>query len=78
MLTKYIGEDEEWHNLLPSKTIELKNSQLYDVDFQIEGPQMIVNGQPVIAPDSTIWCVFPDGVKIPYAANLLENFWEVK
>jgi uncharacterized protein YlzI (FlbEa/FlbD family) len=74
---KYIGESTEWHNLSPDVTIELKNGEDYDVQLQQEGPQMIVNGQMVIHPDTTIWAVFNgrEQIRIPYAANLVNNFW---
>lgn len=76
-MTVYIGEDTVWNNLIPNVQMELKNNQDYNVQFQQEGPQMIINGQPVITPDTTIWAVFQNGCKIPYAGNLIQNFWRI-
>lgn len=76
-MTVYIGEDTVWNNLLPNTQIVLKHGEDYNVQFQQDGPQVIMNGQPIITPQTTIWAVFPDGSKIPYAGNLVKNFWSI-
>lgn len=73
---RYVGEDMVWHNLIPQIDQELKNGQYYDVQVSSDGPQMMVNGQPIVHPNSSVIVSFRNGVSIPYAPNLFHLFWE--
>lgn len=73
---RYIGQDMVWQNLIPPISQELKNGQSYDVQISSDSPQMIVNGQPMIHPNASILVNFDNGVSIPYAPDLFNNFWE--
>lgn len=77
MEVQYIGEDTVWHNLLPEIDIELKKDSYYNVEVSIDGPQMFVNGQQIITPESTVIISFADNVWIPYAPDLVSNFWRL-
>ena len=74
MIFRYIEKDTIFHNLVPRVDIQLINGECYDIELRIDSPQIIVNGQAVEHPDATIW-VRVNGVEIPYAPSLLDNFW---
>lgn len=78
MMITYIGEDEEWENLAPPDKIKLEKNKAYDIEISIDGPQMIVNGQRIMTEQNTAIVQFVNsGIWIPYAPNLLQNFWRV-
>lgn len=70
MKAKYIGPEYEFNN------VSLIKDQEYDINIEQTGPQMIVNGQPVVLGDSTL-IVHVGNVAIPYAPNLIENAWQI-
>ena len=72
---EYIGPNEHWNNLVPAMEIDLIAGQQYPLKLMYDGPQVIVNGQPVIDPDCTVWACFNNGIRIPYAPNVVSNFW---
>lgn len=73
---KYIGQKEEYTDILTKEDIVLSPGEYYDIDISLDGPQMIVNGQQMIHPDSTVWIHVGDKISIPYAPSLVSNFWE--
>lgn len=76
MSFKYIGENYIYKDIISNKEIQFENGKEYNVIFKYEGPQIIVNGQPVVDPNGTIWGEFQEqGVRVPYAPKLLKNFW---
>lgn len=70
MKAKYIGPEYEFNN------VSLIKDQEYDINIEQTGPQMVVNGQPVILGDLTL-LVHVGNVAIPYAPNLIENAWQI-
>lgn len=73
---KYIGHQYTYKDPYNGKEIELIPQQDYPINIEYDGPQVVINGQPVIDPNGTLWVSFQDGLRIPYAPNLLNNFWE--
>lgn len=72
---EYIGPNEHWNNLVPVMEIDLITGQQYPVELRYDGPQVIINGQPVIDQNGTVWACFDNGIRIPYAPNVVSNFW---
>lgn len=72
---EYIGPNEHWNNLVPAMEIDLITGQQYPVELMYDGPQVIINGQTVIDPNCTVWVCFDNGIRIPYAPNVVSNFW---
>lgn len=70
MRAKYIGPEYEIQGLL------LKKNKEYNIEIEHSGPQMIINGQPIITPDSSL-IVHIDNVSIPYAPNLMNSHWQL-
>lgn len=78
MIYRYIGDDTIFHNLVPCIDKQLVNGKCYDVELQIDSPQIIVNGQAIAHPDATVWVVFPDkNIRMPYAPDLVDSQWRV-
>ena len=76
-MAKYIGEDMFYGDPVTGQSITLQNGAEYNVQFQYERPQMIVNGQAIHHPEATIWAVIDNGkVNIPFAPDLIRTFWE--
>lgn len=73
---KYIGQKEEYADTLTKESVSLTPGKYYDIDISVDGPQMFVNGQKMIHPDSNVWIHIGDKINIPYAPNLVGNFWE--
>ena len=73
---KYIGQKEEYTDILTKEDIVLSPGEYYDIDISLDGPQMVVNGQQMIHPDSTVLVHVGDKISIPYAPSLISNFWE--
>lgn len=72
---KYIGHQMTYNNVIDEKSVTLIPNQEYEVAFEYEGPQAIINGRPIYAPTGTMWA-HVDGVAIPYAPDVVEKFWE--
>ena len=78
-MVKYIGEDMFYGDPVTGQSITLQNGTDYNVQFQFDGGQTIVNGQVLYHPDSTMWAVIDDGrVNIPFAPDLIKNFFEME
>lgn len=78
MRAKYIGEDCVYADPVAAQSIMLENGQVYDIETEYEGPQLLVNGQMLIHPDATIWVVFSDkNIRMPYAPDLVDTQWTV-
>lgn len=76
-MAKYIGEDMVYADPVSAKSIVLENGKEYDAQFHYDGPQVIINSQVVHHPDATIWAVLENGqINIPFAPDLISNFWE--
>lgn len=75
-LSSYIGPERDYTDLLSGETIHLTPNQQYEIDIKQEGPTVIVNGQPVMHPDTTIWIILKDGaIQIPYSMEALPRQW---
>lgn len=74
MKAQYIGEDCVYADPISAQSTVLENGKEYDIDTRYDSPQIIINNQVVEHPDATIW-VMVNGVEIPYAPSLLDNFW---
>ena len=70
MKAKYIGPEYEFNN------VSLIKDQEYDIHIEQTVPQIVVNGQPIILGESTLF-VHIGNVAIPYAPNLIENAWQI-
>lgn len=77
MMATYIGEDCVYADPISAKSIMLENNKQYNIDTRYDGPTIIVNNQQVVSPNATTW-VIVDGVNIPYAPQLIQNFWKVE
>lgn len=84
MFITYIGPTQTMkcvstdpQNVNTQINVELVHGEQYDIDIQQDGPQYIVNGQPMVHPDSTFWVVFSNG-RAPYNQECLTKHWEVK
>lgn len=76
-MAKYIGEDMFYGDPFTGQSITLQNGTDYNVQFQYDGPQTIINGQIIYPPEATMWAVIDEGkVNIPFAPDLISNFWE--
>lgn len=76
-MAKYIGEDMFCGDPITGQSITLQNGTDYNVQFQCDGTQTIINGQVIYHPEATMWAVIDDGrVNIPFAPDLISNFWE--
>ena len=79
MISKYIAETLVHTNQVTSQSVELIQNQEYDINIRYDGPKMIVNGQPIILADSTVWVMLQgnDGpIQLPYAPDCLPRQWE--
>ena len=75
MSFQYIGKDYIYKDF-SNKEITLEKEKKYNVTFRYEGPQVIINGHPVVSPDGTVWADFQEErISIPYAPQLLQKFW---
>ena len=72
-MAKYIGEDMFYGDPITGQSITLQNGTDYNVQFQYDGTQTIINGQVIYHPEATMWAV---RVNIPFAPDLISNFWE--
>jgi hypothetical protein len=84
MLVKYIGPTQVLRggSLNPKNTndfpeINVEQNKEYDVDIQLDGPQMIINNVPVIHPDATLWVIFPNLGRVPYSKDCIKHHWEI-
>ena len=76
-MVKYIGEDMVYGDPVTGQSITLQNGTDYNVQFQYDGPQAIINSQVLYHPDATIWAILENGqINIPFAPDLISNFWE--
>lgn len=76
MSFKYIGENYTYKDPISNKEIVFENEKEYNVNFAYSGPQIVINGRPMIDPNGTIWGEFQEqGIRVPYAPELLKNFW---
>lgn len=79
MNIKFIGPEYTYTDALSNESIDLKTNQIYDIDLQYDGPQVIVNGQRVFDDNGTFWVVFNGmNIQIPYAHSCLLKQWEVR
>lgn len=75
-LSSYIGPEQDYTDLLSGETVHLTPNQQYEIDIKQEGPTVIVNGQPVMHPDTTIWIILNNGaIQIPYSMEALPRQW---
>lgn len=81
---KYIGPTQTFQaaalypNDLTMREIEVKEGESYLIDFVPDGQQVIINGQSIITPDSSIWVVFVnEQCRIPYSPECIENHWKL-
>ena len=73
----YTGPTHTYVCPIVNESIELIEGQSYLIDVRIDGPRIIVNGQPIISPDSTYWLIFDGGrVQIPYSPEALPKQWQ--
>lgn len=72
---KYIGHEITYKNIDGTESVHLIPQQSYNVRIEYEGPQIVVNGQPIIDPNGNMWVHFENGVSVPYAPLVLERFW---
>lgn len=72
---KYLGKELTYKDPCSGASVTLVPNKEYDVSFEYQGPQVIINGQPVYDPNSTVWA-HVESVAIPYAPHVLSNFWE--
>lgn len=71
----YLRDDYTYEDPITNQTIELKKGQHYEGELVIDGPIMVVNGMQFPHPDGTVWAELSNGVRIPYAPELVESFW---
>lgn len=71
----YIGNNYTYHDPLSNKDLDFIQGKSYDFEIQLEGPQIIVNGQKVITDDMTAWLIFGD-IKVPYAPTCIPKNWK--
>lgn len=72
---KYIGQQVTYKDPITGSSVTVIPGEKYYIELQYDGPQVIVNGQPLVDPNGTVWAVFNNGVKVPYAPHVLHNFW---
>ena len=78
-MAKYIGEDMVYGDPVTGQSITLQNGTEYNVQFQHDGPITIINGQQIMDPNATVWAIIDDGrISIPFAPDLIKNFFEVE
>ncbi len=70
MKAKYIGPEYDFDGLFLVKDKE------YEIEIAMTGPQMVINGQPVITEDNSA-IVSTEGKEIPYSPSLLEKHWDL-
>ena len=78
-LHKYISETRTYTDPSTNNFVELVQNQEYDINIRHNGPQMVINGQPIILSDSTVWVMLQgnDGpIQLPYAPACLSRQWE--
>lgn len=78
-LHKYISETRTYTDPSTNNFVELVQNQEYDINIRHDGPQMIVNGQPIILADSTVWVILQGNygpIQLPYAPDCLSRQWE--
>lgn len=73
---KYIGQQMTYKNIIDGASQIVIPGEHYNVNVTFEGAQAVINGVPVLDPGGTIWVEFENGVRVPYAPNVLSNFWE--
>lgn len=71
---KYLGKELTYKNPVNEVSVTLIPDKEYNVTFEYEGPQIIINGQPVYDPNGVVWA-YVEGVGIPYAPHVLSDFW---
>lgn len=69
----YIGPTQDFINVIGSDW-HVENNNEYDINIEIDGPQLIINGIPQIHPDSTIW-VQHENTAVPYNQECFEKHW---
>ena len=73
----YIGHTYTYTCPITNESIELVEGESYLIDIRVDGPRIVVNGQPIISPDSTYWLMFDGGrVQIPYSPEALPKQWQ--
>ena len=73
----YIGPEYSYICPVTNEKIELIKEQSYLIDVRFEGPQVIINGRPIVSSDSTYWVIFDAGrVQIPYSPQALSKHWQ--
>lgn len=75
--SKYIGPTRTYVCPITNESIELVENENYFIDIRLDGPRIIINGQPTVTPDSTYWLVFDNGrIQIPYSPQAIAKQWE--
>lgn len=76
MIAKYLKEDCLYTDNYMGKSVLLEKNKEYDIEMVYDGPQMIINGQAIYSSEASI-IVTVNNCRIPYAPNLVSDFWEV-
>lgn len=75
--SKYIGPTCDYTDVMTGRTLHLETNESYSLDIRQDGPVMMVNGQRIVHPDTTIWLMFEDGaIQMPYSIEALPKQWE--
>ena len=78
MMATYIGEDCVYADPISAKSIVLENNKQYDINTRYDEPSIVINNERVVlSPNATVWVTVED-VNIPYAPDLIQNFWKVE
>ena len=75
MKATYIHDDSVYADQYNAASIVLEKDKEYNIDIQYDGPQVIINGQALAAPDSSYIVTVNGTVQIPYAPDRLKDFW---
>ena len=70
MKAKYLGPEYEFDGL------SLVKDKEYEIEVGMTGPQVVINGQPVVTDDGTA-VVLVEGKEIPYSPVLLGQHWNL-
>ena len=75
--SRYIGHTHTYTCPITNENIELIEGQSYLIDIRVDGPRVVINGQPIIMSDSTYWLIFDNGrIQIPYSPEALPKQWQ--
>lgn len=74
----YVGDNWEYHNLIPDMTYNLEHGKKYNIQIQTDAQQVIVNGTPMTTPPTEIRVYLPPQYKawIPYTPKRFAAHWK--